>query len=324
MPVLPTLFDLQAASQVVYQTLQPTPQYCWPLLCARAGCEVWVKHENHTPLAAFKVRGGLVFLEHLRRTRPGIAGVISATRGNHGQSLGYAARKYGLRSVIVVPVGNSAEKNASMRALGVELVEHGRDFQEASEYASQLAEERKLFRVPSYDPLLVQGVATLALEFLRAVPGLQTIYVPIGLGSGISAVIAAREALGLKASVIGVVSAHAPAYALSFAQRRVISHDSSTMLADGMAVRKPDEQALEVISKYVDRIVQVTDDEIEEAMRALYSDTHNLAEGAGAAAVAALLQEKDEMAGKKVGVILSGGNVDREVFARVLAGARRI
>ena len=317
---LPTLAELEAASQIVYEAMPPTLQHCWPLLSARAGCEVWVKHENQTPVGAFKVRGGLVFLEHLRRTNPQATGIISATRGNHGQSLGFAARKYGFHAVIVVPHGNSPEKNASMRALGVELVEYGRDFQEANEHASQLAGVRRLYRVPSFAPPLVEGVGTLSLEFLRAVPDLDILYVSIGLGSAVCGAIAAREALGLTTRIVGVVSAKAPAYALSFAQRKPVSHESATMIADGMAVRVPDEDALDVICKYADRIVEVSDSEIEEAMRAIYSDTHNVAEGAGAAGAAALLKEKDKIAGKKAGIILSGANVDRAVFARVLAG----
>src|SRR5579872_5403933 len=298
--------------------MPPTLQYNWPLLSARAGCELWVKHENQTPVGAFKVRGGLVFLEHLRRTQPETEGIISATRGNHGQSLGFAARKYGFHAVIVVPHGNSHEKNAAMRALGIELIEYGRDFQEASEHASQLAGVRRLYRVPSFAPLLVHGVGTLALEFLRAVPNMDAVYVSIGLGSAICGTIAAREALGLRTKIVGVVSAKAPAYALSFTQHKAVSHESATVIADGMAVRKPDEDALGLIWKHVDHIVEVTDEEIEAAMRAIYSDTHNVAEGAGAASVAAVFKEKDKIAGKKVGVILSGANVDREVFSRIL------
>jgi threonine dehydratase len=316
---LPSLAELEAAAGLVYVTMPPTPQYSWPLLNARLGCEVWVKHENHTPVGAFKVRGGLVYLNHLHRTHPEVRTVVSATRGNHGQSLGFAARRTGLGAVIVVPHGNSGEKNRAMRALGVELVEHGDDFQAAAEYAAVLAAERGLWRVPSFDPLLVTGVGTYALELLRAVPDLHTLYVPIGLGSGICGVLAARAALDLAVRVVGVVSAQAPAYALSFAARHPVSHPVTTRIADGLACRTPDEGALEYLWQGVERVVAVSDDEVEEAMRILFSDTHNIAEGAGAAGLAALIKERDQMRGRKVGFVLCGGNIDREVYARVLA-----
>lgn len=317
---LPSLVELEAAADLVHAVIPPTLQYCWPLLCQRTGTEVWVKHENHTPTGAFKVRGGLVYIEDLRRKHPNVKTVVSATRGNHGQSVGFAARRHGLKAVIVVPFGNSAEKNSAMQALGIELIEYGHDFQAAAEYAAELATERGLFRLPSFHPLLVRGVGTYALEFLRAVPDLDTIYVPIGLGSGICGMVAARNALGLRTKVVGVVSIGAPAYALSFAARRMIAHEVTTQTADGMACRKPDEQAMEIIWHGVERIVQVSDAEIEVAMRAYFTDTHNVAEGAGAAGLAALLQEKGKMVGSKVGLVLCGGNVDRDVFARVLLG----
>lgn len=316
-----SLADLESAAELVHRHIPPTPQYCWPLLSRRLGCEVWVKHENHTPLGAFKIRGGIVYLDHLRRAQPEAKGLVAATRGNHGQSLAFAAKLFGFRAVMVVPHGNSQEKNAAMQALGAELIVHGEDFQESYEYAVDLARERKLIAAPSFDPLLVKGVSSYALEMFRGTPEPDVVYVPIGMGSGICAVMAARDALKLKTKVVGVVSTCAPAYALSFRKRRPMSHPVSTRIADGMACRKTDDRALEMIWCGADHIVEVSDDEVEAAMRAYFSDTHNVAEGAGAAALAAAMQERDRLAGKRVAVVLSGGNVDREVFARVLNAA---
>lgn len=313
-----SLAGLEAASRIVYASMGATPQYSWPLLSERLGAEVWVKHENHTPVGAFKIRGGLVYFHHLANSDQKPSGVISATRGNHGQSVGFAARRQGIAATIVVPHGNSVEKNAAMRALGVELIEHGDDFQEAREHAGAVALERSLHMVPSFHPHLVAGVASYSLELLRAVPDLDTVYVPIGLGSGICGMLAARDALGLRTKIVGVVSAHAPAYAESFAARRLIECPVSTEIADGMACRVPDPAALEYIWRGVDRIVQVTDDEVAAAMRLLFECTHNTSEGAGAAGTAAAFQEKSRMAGRKIAVIMSGGNVDRDTFAKVL------
>ncbi|MEE8499645.1 MAG: threonine dehydratase [Kiloniellales bacterium] len=315
-----SLGDIVSAAELIYRHLEPTPQYCWPLICERAGTEVWVKHENHTPIGAFKVRGGLVYVDELLEREPGVAGVIAATRGNHGQSVAFAARSAGLDAVVVVPHGNSVEKNRAMGALGAELVEHGQDFNAAYDYAKDLAQERGLHLFPSYHPTLVRGVATFSLELLRALPELDTVYVPIGLGSGINGMIAARRALGLKTRVVGVVAEQAPSYARSFEAGRPVSTSSCATLADGVAVRVPDAEALAIILDGVERVVAVTEAEIEAAMRAYFADTHNLAEGAGAAPLAALLKEKRQMAGKKVGLILSGGNVDTEVYRRILAG----
>lgn len=315
---LPNLKMLERAAEQVYRVMPPTPQICWPLLCARAGAQVWVKHENHSPVGAFKLRGGLVYMEELRRCEPQTGGVIGATRGNHGQSIAFAAARAGLRAVILVPHGNSREKNAAMRALGAELVEHGSDFQEAYEEAIRRAAAEHLHFVRSFHPALVAGVGTYALEFFRGTPELHAVYVPIGMGSGICGTIAARNALGLKTEVIGVVAAGAPAYALSWAAGRPITTDRADTIADGMACRVPDPEAVEIIQEGAARVVTVSDEEIQSAMRHLFSDTHNLAEGAGAAALAALLQERGALQGRRVGVILSGGNVDREVFARVL------
>lgn len=317
---LPTLEQLERAADVVYQTMTPTPQYSWPLINAELGTQVWLKHENQTPLGAFKMRGGLTYFQQLIATGPKPAGVISATRGNHGQSVAFAARRHDIPVTIVVPRGNSREKNAAMRALGAELIEEGEDFQEAREYAVMLADQRKLHMVPSFHPFLVQGVASWALELMHAVHDLNVLYVPIGLGSGICGAIAAREALGLPIEIVGVVSADAPAYARSFEYRELVERPVRTKLADGLACRKPEPVALEIILAHVTRIVEVTDDDIADAMRLIFSSTHTVAEGAGAAGVAAMLREKGKIAGRKVGTVLCGANVDRPVFAKVLAG----
>ncbi len=315
------LDEIAAAAELIYRHMGPTPEYCWPLLCERAGTEVWVKHENHTPIGAFKLRGGLVYLDDLMKRAPETRGVIAATRGNHGQSVAYAARRAGIEAVVVAPRGNSVEKNRAMGALGAELIEHGEDFNGALDRAGELAAARGLHAFPSYHPLLVRGVATYGLELLRRVPDLDTIYVPIGLGSGINGVISARDALGLKTRVVGVVAERAAAYALSFEAGRPVATETCDTLADGVSVRIPNAEALEAMVKGAERVVTVTEDEIAAAMRAFYTDTHNLAEGAGAAPLAALIKEKEIMAGRKVAVILSGGNVDTEVYRRVLAKA---
>ena len=314
-----TLEDLDTAAAVVYQSLEPTPQQRWPLLDARAGTPVWVKHENRTPVGAFKIRGGLVYFEALRAASPAIKGVVAATRGNHGQSVGFAARRAGIPAAIVVPHGNDAGKNAAMKALGVELIEEGHDFQASLEAAARIAGERGWHMVPSFHDDLVRGVASYALELLRAVPDLEILYVPIGLGSGICGAIAARNALGHRARIVAVVAASAPAYARSLALGRPVSHDATTRIADGMACRTPVPDALERIRAGIERVVEVTDDQIEAAMRAIYDDTHNVAEGAGASSLAALLGERDRIQGRTVGVVLTGANVDRSDFARVLA-----
>ena len=319
--VLPSLAEVEGAAGLVSKTVRPTPQICWPLLSERCGCEVWVKHENHTPVGAFKIRGGLVYVDHLRRTRPEVTAVIAATRGNHGLSVAFAARAFGLRATIVVPHGNSLEKNRGMRALGAELLEEGHDFTAAYEFAVRAAKERGLYPMPTFDPLLVRGVATYSLELLRSLPDLEAVYVPIGLGSGICGMIAMRDALNLRTEVIGVVSEKAPAYRLSFEAGRPVSTDSSDTLADGLAVRVPDEAAVAAIRKGVESVVAVSEEEILAAMRHYFTDTHNVAEGAGAAPLAALLRERDRMRGKKVGLVLSGGNVDRDLYIRALRGA---
>jgi len=317
---LPSLVELERASAIVHAVIPPTPQQRWPLLDRRVGAEVWVKHENQTPVGAFKVRGGLVFFHELAASGQKVTGVVTATRGNHGQSVGLAAARHGIKAVVVVPRGNSVEKNAAMRALGVELIEHGDDFQASSEHAAALAAERGWYRVPSFHPWLVQGVGTYALEFFRGAPALDTVYVPIGLGSGICGMIAARDALGLRTEIVGVVSSLAPAYALSFAAGKPVSAPVTTVLSDGMACRSPVPEALDILLAKLARVVPVSDAQVAEAMRAIFSDTHNVAEGAGAAPLAALLLEREAMRGRRVGMVLSGGNVDRDVFARVLSG----
>jgi len=314
----PNLDDIEAASRIVYADMPPTPQYHWPLLSERLGAQVWVKHENHSPVGAFKIRGGLVYFAHLAQSEQVPKGVIGATRGNHGQSVGYAARRYGIPATIVVPHGNSVEKNAAMRALGVELIEHGDEFQTAREHARKLADERSLHLVPSFHHLLVAGVATYSLELLQAVEDIDVVYVPIGLGSGICGMLAARDALNLKTEVVGVVSAHATAYAQSFRAGRPIESPVTTRLSDGMACSVPEPEALAFMLKGVDRIVEVTDDEVAAAMRMMFECTHNVCEGAGAAALAAASQEAEKIVGLKIAVVASGGNVDQNIFAEVL------
>jgi threonine dehydratase len=318
-----SLAELEQAAALIYRHVPPTPQYRWPLLAERTGCELWVKHENHTPVGAFKIRGALVILDALRREQPDAKGVICATRGNHGQGIALAARKLGLSCTVVVPQGNSREKNAAMRALGAELIEHGQDFQESLEYSQQLARERGLWPAPSFDRLLALGAATYGRELLLAVPDLDAIYVPIGLGSGISGTIAARDAMGAKARVLGVTSVGTAAYKLSFEQRRAVESAVSTRIADGMACRIPNAESLEVIWRGAERIAEVSDDEIEAAMRAYFTDAHQVVEGAGAASLAAVIKDRELLRGKKVAVVLSGGNVDREVYARVLSQTQR-
>jgi threonine dehydratase len=315
------LGQLERAHEIVGAAVPPTPAHAWPLLAQRLGTTVVVKHENHTPTGAFKVRGGLIYVDRLKRERPHTAGLISATTGNHGQSLAFAAGRYRVPVTIYVPHGNSIEKNRAMQAFGADLVEHGEDFQSAREEAERRAELDGLEMVPSFHPDLVLGVATYALELLRKVPDLDVLYVPIGLGSGISGCIFVRDLLGLKTEIVGVQSTEAPSYALSFAAGKVVATNSSNTLADGMATRVPDADALAIIRKGASRIVQVTDAEIGAAIRAYWTDTHNLAEGAGAAPLAAALQERTKLRGKRVGLILSGGNIDFDRFKRwVVAG----
>ncbi len=315
-----TLQDLDSAARFVHARMAPTPQHHWPLLSAATGAEVWVKHENHTPTGAFKVRGALTFMDWLTRTHPDAPGICTATRGNHGQGQAWAATNAGLRALVYVPRGNSVEKNAAMRAFGAELVEHGDDFDTARLEAYRVAEEQGLFIVPPYHPELVRGVATYAFELFSAQPDLDTVYVPIGCGSGICGTIMARDALGLKTKVVGVVSDQAQTAKLSVEAGRLVETNSANTFADGMAVRVPVQEAFDVYSKGAERIIAVSDDEVAEAIRLYFTATHNVAEGAGAAPLAALMQERDRMQGKRVGVILCGGNIDTGWMRTVLAG----
>jgi threonine dehydratase len=316
-----TLAELENVIPLVRASVSPTPQYAWPLLKAQTGVEIVVKHENHTPIGAFKVRGGIVYLDRLKRERPQVQGIITATRGNHGQSLAFAGARAGIAVTIVVPHGNSTEKNAAMRAFGATLIENGRDFDEAKEAAMQIASERGLDYAPSFHRDFVLGVATYAHELFSAFDDLDTVYVPIGLGSGICGMIGARDAFGLKTKIVGVVAEAANAYHLSFSVGRIVPTNSALTFADGMAVRVPDATALDIIRKGVERIVSVTDDEIADAIRTIYSATHNCAEGAGAAALAALAKERAQLQGRRAGVILTGQNIDRTWMQMVLAGA---
>jgi threonine dehydratase len=320
---LPTLTEIESASGVVYREFAATPQYRWATLSARLGTDCWVKHENHTPVGAFKIRGGLTYFDRLKQRGALPKEVISATRGNHGQSVGWAARTHGLACSIVVPHGNSVEKNAAMRALGVNLIEHGDDFQASREHAHRLADERGAHMVPSFHADILRGVSTYWWEFFKAVPTLDVVYVPIGQGSGACSAIAAKLALNHPARIVGVVSAHATTYADSIAAGHVVEAPVTTLLADGMACRMADAEALTVLREHLNGIVQVTDDEVAQAMRALFADTHNVAEGAGAASFAAAWQQREQINGQVVGTTLCGGNVDSAMLAHVLIPPRR-
>lgn len=315
-----TLEDLDAATALVHSQMAPTPQYEWPCLSAATGVETWVKHENHGPIGAFKVRGAITFIDWLRRTRPDCPGIITATRGNHGQAQARAAIRAGLRAVVYVPNGNSVEKNAAMRAFGADLREHGDDFDAAKDEAMRAAATEGLFPVPPFHPELVRGVATYGLELFRAAPPLDTVYVPIGCGSGICGVIAARDALGLATEVVGVVATGAAGAKLSFDTGRLTETDTARTFADGMAVRVPVKAAFDIYSTGAARILAVGEDEIAAAVRLYFSATHNTAEGAGAAPLAALVQEAGALRGRRVGLVLSGGNIDTGWFRAILAG----
>ena len=315
-----SLAELEEAAALVHAHMPATPAHRWPLLSVRVGADVLVKHENHTPIGAFKVRGGIVYMDALKRSGATVAGVITATRGNHGQSIARAATMAGIRSVILVPHGNSVEKNAAMRAFGAELIEHGQDFDEAKQEAARLAAAEGLHMVPSFDPALVKGVATYGLELFRAAPDLDAVFVPIGMGSGICGLIAARDLLGLTTQIIGVVAQNAPAYALSFEAKHPVPTNTARTFADGMAVRGPHPAAVDIICRGAADVVRVSEDQIAEAVRLVYEATHNVAEGAGAAPLAALLAGRDRWAGLKVAVIVSGGNIDRPLYGDILAG----
>ena len=319
MSQLPTLNEIESAKTLIRPHIRETPTYRWPLLEAGLGCELWLKHENHTPVGAFKIRGGLVYMDELKKTQPDVRGVIAATTGNHGQSIAFAARQSGLRAVIVVPHGNNPEKNEAMRSLGAELVEHGAEFQEALEFSRELAAKEGLHAVPSFHPWLVRGVATYALELFHSVPGpLDAVLVPIGLGSGFCGIAAAREALGLTTKIIGVVSEHAPAYALSFQSGRLVEQSSTTRVAEGVACKTPNADALKLVQQHAHEIVTVNDDEALAAMRQIMQATHNIAEGSGALAFAALKKQRAAWQGKRVACVLTGGNASMQMISRAL------
>ncbi len=315
---LPTIDEIKEAQQLVYQIMPPTPQYAWPLLRERLGTEVWVKHENHTPIGAFKARTAVVYVAQLLRNSGDPSELVTATRGNHGQAVALAASQFKVPAHIVVPQGNSVEKNAAMRAQGADLIECGTDFQEAKEHARKLADQHGWHFVPNYHRDILKGVATYWLEFFSAVPDLDVVYVPIGQGSGICSCSAVRNGMNLKTKIVGVVAEGAPAYALSFEAGRPIAAPVTTLLGDGVACRVPDDAALEVVLENVDHVVRVSEEEIRLAMKFYFTDTHNVVEGAGAAGLAAALKEKHALRGKRVGLVATGGNVDHEVFARVL------
>lgn len=316
-----TLEELDQAARLVYQVMAPTPQYAWPKLRSRIGCNVWVKHENHTPTGAFKVRGGLVYMDRLKRAQPGVPGIVTATRGNHGQSISFSAARAGIPATIYVPHGNSPDQNASMSAFGARVVEFGKDFDEAKHEAHRVAAAEDLHFIPSFHWDLVAGVASYALELFRAVAKLDAVYVGVGMGSGICGLITVRDLLGLKTEIIGVGAANAPATALSFAAGQPVTTPTARTFADGIATREPLAEVIDTLRRGAARFVKVTEDEMAHAMRVYFDDTHHVAEGAGAAPLAALLQERDRMAGKTVGVILSGGNIERARFLQVLAGS---
>jgi threonine dehydratase len=315
---LPTIDEIKEAQRLVYEVMPPTPQYAWPLLCERLGTEVWVKHENHTPIGAFKARTAVVYVAELLRNSISVPGLVTATRGNHGQAVALAASRFKVPAHIVVPLGNSVEKNAAMRAQGADLIEFGSDFQEAKEHAQRLADQHGWHFVPNNHRDILKGVATYWLEFFSAVADLDIVYVPVGQGSGICSCCAVRNGMNLKTKIVGVVADGAPAYALSFDAGRKISAPVSTLLGDGIACRVPDDAALEVVLENVDRVVRVSEEEIRQAMKFYFTDTHNVVEGAGAAGLAAALKEKHALRGKRVGLVATGGNVDHDVFARVL------
>jgi threonine dehydratase len=324
---LPSLAEIRDAQALVYRHMPPTPQYMWPLINERlsagapSAIEAWIKHENHSPVGAFKLRGALVYLDWLKQTQPGLVGVVAATRGNFGQGVAMAARLLGLKAAIIVPHGNNKDQNRAIVAQGAELVEHGHDFQAALEFAATLAADRAFALVESFHERLVMGTATYALELFEAAPELDAVYAPIGLGSSICGLAAARKALGLTTEIVGVVASQSPSYSLSFSQHKLVEAPAQTAIADGQACRTPNSLALEIIWENVARIVEVSDTEIAQAMLAYYQDTHNLAEGAGASALAAALKEKEHLAGKRIGIVLTGGNVDRETYAKILASA---
>jgi threonine dehydratase len=319
-PTLPSIDEIRRAAESVYRIMRPTPEYRWPLLCERLGTEVWVKHENQTPTGSFKARTAVVYVEELMKRELGTRGLIAATRGNHGQSVALAAQRFGLPAVIVVPHGNSVEKNAAMRGQGARVIEHGHDYQSSREHAGVLGAEMGYHFVPPYHRDIVKGVATYWLELFTNVADIDVVYVPIGMGSGSCSAAAVRNGLGLKTKIVGVVSEDAPAQALSFEQKKCVEAPAQARLADGLACRKPEQESLDFLLENLERVVRIPEREVGQAMKTLFTDTHNVVEGAGAAGLAAALQEKEQLCGKRVAVVATGANVDHDVFARVLQG----
>jgi threonine dehydratase len=315
-----TLNELGNAAETVAATMKPTPAYRWPLLAGRTGADVIVKHENHTPTGSFKARGGLVYVDRMGKHGATPKGLVTATRGNHGQSVAIGASRAGLPALIVVPEGNSAEKNAAMAAFGGNLVTAGKDFDESRAIAAAYQSSHGYEFVPSFHPDLVAGVATYAYELFLDHADIDAVLVPVGMGSGICGLIGVRDLLGLKTEIIGVVAKKAPAFADSFEAGRPRPSANARTFADGLACRDPQPEPLEIILKGASGMIRVSEDDIAEAIRIYFRDTHNIAEGAGAAPLAALMRERDRFRGKRVALILTGGNIDLPVIADVLAG----
>jgi len=315
------LMELEQAATDIYQVTPATPQYNWPLLAKTTGCDVWVKHENHTPTAAFKVRGGIHLLNQLMKANNKPKGIISATRGNNGQSLSYASKRAGLPLTIVVPECNNIDQNNAIQGFGADLVVHGKDFEAARKHSLILQQELGYQAIAPFEKSLIVGVASYAIELFSAIKDLDTVYVPIGMGSGICGLIKTRDLLNLKTKIVGVVAEGAPTFALSFAAGKVVNTDYANTIADGVATSAPIEEAFEIIKKGASRVITVNDLEIAKAMYQYYQTTHNLSEGAGAVPLAGLMKEKQQMKGKKVGLILSGGNIDFESFNKHVSSA---
>ncbi len=316
----PTYADLLAAAPVVHQYLRPTPLYEWPALSQMLGCRYYLKHENHTPTTAFKVRGGIYLVSRLSAEQKR-RGIIGCTTGNQGQSLAYACRLFGVRCVLVVPAANNPDKVAAMRALGAELIEHGRDYDEARVYCEEIRHREGLRYVHSAnEPDLIAGVGSYGLEIFDELPAPDVVLVPVGLGSGICGTALAASGRSPRTRVIGVQSELAPAVTLSWRQGRPVETNTPRTFAEGMATRVPADLTLEIMRRHVADMVLVGEEELREAIRLLLRVTHNLAEGAGAAATAAAFRMREGLAGKMVVGILSGGNLDLRELGRILAG----
>ena len=313
----PTLKDAYAARPRVYRVVKPTPLMRHALLSAETGLDLYVKHENHNPTGAFKIRGGLNLIASLSAEER--RGVITASTGNHGQSIAYASQREGVPCTIVVPRGNNPEKNAAMRALGAEVIEFGRDFDEAREKVEQMQHERGLRYVHSAnEPLLIAGVATYALEIFDDLPDVDVVLVPIGGGSGACGCSIVRTGIGSRAKVIGVQAAGADAFARSWRTHTRVVGDKADTFAEGMATRVTFDLPFGILQRELDDVVTLGEDELAEGVRLALRATHNLAEGAGGSALAAALKLRDRLAGRKVVCVMSGGNIDRATLRRVL------